>query len=437
MLQIDFKNSLVSDKQIQNNGNKISKYIDRVNLVAKAMDYSHEESSINCPFDSSAIKSVKDLAKRKVYKDLKYIILIGIGGSNLGAKAVYDAFFGLSDALEPNRFPKMIFIDTVNSSALAQLKNKAKHLNSKNEFLIVEISKSGSTMETSANFEMVFSIFKSKFDDILDRVVVISDFGSKLYNLAKSRDIAVLDVPKKVGGRYSIFSSTGLFPLSACGFKIDDLLNGAKKMRSACLNKNILNNPAARSASVIFENYKKGKNIHDTFVFKPELESLAKWHRQLLGESTGKEKDLNNKIVRVGIIPTVSVGTSDLHSVGQLYIGGPKNRFTSFISVSEINKNYCVPKNGFFYEFSQIVSKKSADEILFSILRGVQNTYAKKHLSFIDMVLPKLSLEYIGQFMQFKMLEIMYLAKLLNINAFDQPAVEDYKKEVREILNRK
>jgi glucose-6-phosphate isomerase len=225
--------------------------------------------------------------------------------------------------------------------------------------------------------------------------------------------------------------------LSACGFKIDDLLNGAKKMRSACLNKNILNNPAARSASVIFENYKKGKNIHDTFVFKPELESLAKWHRQLLGESTGKEKDLNNKIVRVGIIPTVSVGTSDLHSVGQLYIGGPKNRFTSFISVSEINKNYCVPKNGFFYEFSQIVSKKSADEILFSILRGVQNTYAKKHLSFIDMVLPKLSLEYIGQFMQFKMLEIMYLAKLLNINAFDQPAVEDYKKEVREILNRK
>jgi glucose-6-phosphate isomerase len=205
-------------------------------------------------------------------------------------------------------------------------------------------------------------------------------------------------------------------------------------MRKKCISKDAEKNPAVLSAIAIFHNYKKGYKINDNFFFNPELESLGKWYRQLMGESIGKEKNIFNKTVHIGITPTVSIGSTDLHSVGQLYLGGPKDKYTNFIWIKQASE-IAVPKKRIFPKLIEQITAKTAKTILNAILRGVKIAYTKQNLPFSETTLEENSEKHIGEYMQFKMMEIMFLANLLKINAFDQPNVENYKKETKKILN--
>lgn len=437
-MKFQYKNSsLVSDSKINSSIDALSEYISKLQSVAKDNDFIAPESSINLAFDESMINKVKELKNKLVNKNLKYIVDIGIGGSNLGTKAVYDALYGYFDVLEPDRLPKVFFADTVDKEYLSKLINfLIKNATSSDEILICMVSKSGGTAETVTNFEIIFKHLSEKFEDLYKRVVVISDLNSKLYDAGIKNKMEVLAIPKMVGGRYSVLSAVGLFPLCALGMDIDKLLEGAKGMRNNCVTNNIFKNYALSSAITLYESYKSGFVINDNFIFHEELESLGKWYRQLMGESIGKEKDIEGKIVNVGITPTVSIGSTDLHSVGQLDLGGPKNKLTSFIYVNSDESNLVTPKKFVLQDLVENIENIPTSKVLDAILEGVKIAYTKHNLPFVEIILDDISEYSIGEFLQFKMLEIMYLGKLLNVNTFDQPSVESYKIETKQILSK-
>jgi glucose-6-phosphate isomerase len=300
--------------------------------------------------------------------------------------------------------------------------------------MITVISKSGTTTETIANAQLFVGLLAEYDTSYQEYVVVITDEGSPLWHVAQKEGISCLDVPKLVGGRYSVFSAVGLFPLGMIGLDLVALRDGAQSMKELCSDFSIMNNPAAMSAAILYEQYRAGYVIHDTFLFSRSLHGLAGWYRQLVAESLGKSDDRQGKRVNVGITPTVSVGPEDLHSVAQLYLGGPYNRITTFLSVPQEDALTITIDNP-FDTLVPMIRGKSFVEIIDAIERGTHQAYEHDMRPFMRIELPELSAYTIGQFMQLKMIETMYLGFLFDIDPFDQPQVELYKKETREILD--
>lgn len=393
--------------------------------------YDAYESSACLPTDEKLLADVQALAAEKCQAAaLKYHIVVGIGGSNLGTKAVYDALHGYGDVMQAGRFPKLLFAETTDPEWLEAACNLAGTLNSPEEVLVSVISKSGGTTETLANFEIIMDALTTSLGDCRNRIVAISDEGSALWEQAGIQGVSRLAIPKPVGGRYSVLSAVGLFPLQTVGIDIAALRTGAAEMRGLCLGEA---SPAARSAAVLAYHLQQGKTINDNFFFHPELESVGKWYRQLMGESIGKAESLDGREVHAGITPTVSLGSTDLHSVGQLYLGGPKDKLTTFVHAAT-KSTLAVPSNRVFPELVSVINGKTAADITQAILEGVKVAYQKASLPYMEVGLDAVDEHSIGAYLQFKMLEMMYLGQLLNVNSFDQPSVEAYKVETKAIL---
>lgn len=420
--------SRLSNEAIEQTTSSLQEYVTILNDIAKTNTYEDLECSMNLPFDKKIMEQVGETHRRRVSTKLKYLILIGIGGSNLGTKAIYDALYGFYDLLQPARFPKIIFLDTQDEEVLTKTKLLIETLQDKEEVLVNAISKSGGTTETAANLEIVYEALNKKFGDVKDRFVFTTDEGSKMHQVAIEKGIDVLNLPKLVGGRYSVFSAVGLFPLMCMGFNVEALLRGAQNMRNVCLHTDYLDNPAILSAAILYLHWKAGININDNFIFLPQLESLGKWYRQLMGESIGKDGK--------GITPTVSIGSTDLHSVGQLYLGGPKDKITTFIYGEKPKYEAIVPANTEF-NLVNTIPNKHIHSIMYAIVEGTIAAYHKQTLPYVILGLDNVSEEALGEFMQFKMMEMMYLGHLMGVTTFDQPHVELYKVETKRILSAK
>lgn len=431
-----FDRSLISKEQRHQLSSQIIEEIKNIQWATE-MGYDDVRASVNLPMDEKAAEQVLDLVDEKNKLDPRYIVVVGIGGSNLGTLAVFEAILGKKHNLKTNQ-KKILFADTVDSDLIYDIKNIIEPVLQNDEHIILNVvSKSGSTTETIANFEILLNLLEKYSDHPEDSVVVTTDYDSKLWHLAKEKKYAVLEIPKKVGGRYSVFSPVGLFPLAMIGVNISQLIDGAKKMRSRCLQQDIEKNPAAIAATCSFLHFKEGKNIHDLFLFSDDLESIGKWYRQLLAESTGKEHDLSDNQVFTGLTPTYSIGSTDLHSVAQLYLGGPFDKFTTFVQIKNNKHNVILPKYEEYAGLVNGIQKKPMQDIMNAIYQGVKKAFIKGNRPFMEVILPDKSETSIGQFLQFKMIETMMIGGLLKIDPFDQPNVEAYKKETRKILKGK
>jgi glucose-6-phosphate isomerase len=431
-MNIRFDEQLRSNQDFQALMARTGDYGARLRSVVVSGEYQEYESSILLPADKQLLEQTQALANEKAGERLKYHIVVGIGGSNLGTKAIYDALCGSYDQLEPGRYPRLLFAETTDPEWLVKATSLIGTLGSPEEVLVSVISKSGGTTETLANFEIIMNALAAKFGDSTDRAVAITDEGSALWEQAGAKGISRLAIPKPVGGRFSVFTHVGLFPLATVGIDIAALQEGGAAMRDACLSEDG-EQQAAISAALLAYFRTQGKTINDNFFFHPELESLGKWYRQLMGESIGKAQSLSGETIHTGITPTVSLGSTDLHSVGQLYLGGPRDKFTSFV-YTEQTADVSVPNERVFPELVPAITNKSAQSILEAILGGVKIAYQKAGLPYMEIVLERIDERSIGAFLQFKMIEMMYLGHLLNVNTFDQPSVEDYKVETKKIL---
>lgn len=414
------ENCLVQKNDIENGSSKFSEYLNLLNDVVSKNSYEQPESFLHLPLDQEIRQKIQEIKNEKITSELKYIIVIGIGGSSLGAKAIYDALLGYDDSFS-DKSPKMIFVDTDNPDFLFEVKNLLSSISNSEQVIINIITKSGDTMETVVNSEV---LLEGAFTGMESRIIVTTNAGSKLEQASKEKGISVFNIPEKVGGRFSVFSFAGMLPLALCGIDINKIAEGAVSANNEYL-KESSENLAILSAIIEYSHYKAGKNIWDHFFFNSQLESLGKWCRQLIAESLGKEGQ--------GPTPTVSIGTNDLHSMVQLYLGGPKDKNTTFI-FSEKNKNdELVPDS--FPKVIEGVSGKEVSELAKIVFEGVKKTYFESGLPYSEIVLDGISEFSIGEFMQFKMIEVLCLAKLMNVNPFGQPNVELYKNNVREALS--
>ncbi len=419
---------------------------DRIDAIGKTMrsemeriqaawgtGYKTDYASLSLSSDERLLRDVNEVINAKRTLRPYILVVVGIGGSCLGARAVYGGLAEKCD--EGNSETRCYFVASVDSSyTLSVYRRCEAALQNGQNILVTVISKSGTTTETIANAQIFLQLLLQYKKPYKEYVVVITDEGSPLCKVAREHEMSCLTVPSLVGGRFSVLSAVGLFPLGMLGIDINALRAGAQSMKESCCDTNIENNPAALSAAILYEQYKAGFVIHDTFIFSCALREFGAWYRQLMGESIGKAHDRAGKSVHVGITPTVSIGTNDLHSVAQLYLAGPYNRITTFVSALQ-EQTVRVEDGTPFDSLVPMIQGKSFEAIMLATLQGTKTAYEKNKRPFMAIDLPELSAFTIGQLLQLKMVEIMYLGFLFSINPFDQPQVELYKKETREILS--
>jgi glucose-6-phosphate isomerase len=320
-------------------------------------------------------------------QDAKFIFVVGIGGSDLASKAVWNAMTLHKSDIEK----KIFFLESPEEREYGEIKDVVRdEILNPNEFVLIAVSKSGKTAETLGSFRKTFDILSEKFEDFAtERSLIISTKDTPLWKLAEEKQIEKLEWEGNVGGRFSAFTIAHTTILKIAGLDTESFIAGSKEEKPE---------EALHLAKNIFENYKKGANILDFFIFNSELEDLGKWCRQLIGESISL------------ITPTVSIGPTDLHSMLELYLGGPKNRFTIFIKSSQ--------------EIGTGVNELAYE--------NVSAAYEKAGLPFVKYEMEKINEKELGSFMKFMIDTTLKLATLLQINPYDQPAVEEYKKNLTE-----
>lgn len=430
-LQIDFSTALVSEGTIHKTYPLLNEKIKELQAVLRN-DHNEIYDCLLLPAQTQALNEIIKLATEKKKLTPTVLIIIGIGGSNLSTIAIQEALLGKLYN-EHCSGMRIYYADTVDSLYIKTIYRIAEQALQKKECVFLTIiTKSGTTTETIANAQIFLGLLQQYYPKTYSEcVVVITEQYSPLWNIALKKNFSLLAIPKSVGGRYSVFSAVGLFPLAMLAIDITELLQGAYQELLKSLQDDM--NNAVVGAIIKYIHYKNGVTINDFFTFCPSLESLGKWHRQLIAESLGKKSQLQGS--NVGIMPTVSVGSIDLHSIGQLYLAGPRDKFVTFISCVNDSNTMTVPKLSSFASSFNSLQEKSLPFIMESILSGVKTAYQKEKRPFCSLVFPQLTGYYIGQFMQMSMLETVYLAHLLNVNPFDQPDVELYKQETRKILS--
>jgi glucose-6-phosphate isomerase len=386
------------------------------------------------PNDKKLLKDIGSLVNKKKALKPSVLVVIGIGGSNLGAMAVQEATLGRRYN-DRNPRMKVYFVDTVDADEMGDIYMLCEQTLKKGEDILVNVvTKSGKTTETIALFELFAELLKENERNYKDYIVVSTDRDSTLWNLAIDEGYSLLEIPEKVGGRYSVFSAVGLFPLGMLGLDIAKLQDGARSMIKPCTSSK--SNPAAEMAAQLYLHNRKGRNIHDKFIFSNDMEAIGKWYRQLMGESIGKEYNrTGDRRLRTGMTPTVSIGSTDLHSMAQLYLGGPQDRFTTFLTLKRNEHKISLPRIKKYDSLVSDIQGKSLGTIMGAIYEGVKKAYKKAKRPFAEIILPDKQEYAIAQLLQFEMFSMIYLAYLLGVNPFDQPAVESYKKETREILS--
>lgn len=426
MLSFSFRNSGLTQKQFQQYQKWIQKYLDFLRSVPAHKEYDVPETSMNLCDDRKMVGMVEKAAARFQKKN-PLVVVVGIGGSNLGTQAIYDALrcqWQMPRRSEPGR-ERLLFADTVDRFKLRRIVDEVRYARRQKRAVILNIiSKSGSTTETIANAEYLKK-YAGQF--AAEDVVVTTDENSPLWKLSKALSYQLLAISSIVGGRYSVFTPVGLFPLAVAGIDIASLLKGARSSRDLCL-RSFVSSPAFKSAATLYHHATHGKTINDNFFFRTDLESLGKWYRQLMGESIGKDGK--------GVTPTVSIGSTDLHSMGQLYLGGPEDKITTFVDVEDALAPRFSKTLGLDPLVGGVVGGRSTAEILDAILKGTKAAYHKKSVSFMEVTFPKLDESAVGAFMQWKMIEMMILGKLFVVNTFNQPNVEEYKVVTKKLLQR-
>ncbi len=400
-------------------------------LTTGGSDYKTPYGFARTPFDTERQSEIQHTVDCMRAKKPTMVILVGVGGSQLGAVAVYQAMYSTfaCSTLQVD----FVCLDTLETRVTRSALDRIEREFMRGGVVVACIvSKTGKTVETGINAALLWNLFERFYGvKAYEYVLAITDEGSVLHQRSSALHIPVCTIPHKVGGRFSVFSAAGLAPLALVGSDINQLCAGARDAFTDCTSVS-LSNSAAMSAAMIYAQWVSGIAIHDTFIFVPECAGFGAWYRQLVGESLGKNQ-ISHPNQAVGIMPTISVGTLDLHSVVQLYLGGPKERFTTFVTASQQAHPVELPVNGFAYDVG-MHKEITTQELSAFFVQSVQMAYSQQGLPFATLDIQQVHEYTIGYTMMMKMIETVYVGYLLEVNVFDQPHVELYKKHMRHLL---
>lgn len=386
---------------------------------------------LNLPtsIDEAHLADVENTAKI-LRENCEVVVVIGIGGSYLGAKAVIDALSNSFDWLQTERkSPVVVYAgQNIGEDYLYELQELLKN----KKFGIISISKSGTTTEPA----LAFRLLKTQLEEQQGKeaakklIVCVTDKArGALRTLATQEGLKTYVIEDNIGGRYSVLSPVGLLPIAVAGFDIRQLVAGAVTMEKLCGAETAFeDNPAAQYAAVRNELYKNGKKIEILVNFHPKLHYIGEWWKQLYGESEGKE----NK----GIFPAAVDFTTDLHSMGQWIQEGERSIFETVISVNEPNYTKIFPHDEANLDGLNFLSGKRVDEVNKMAELGTMIAHIDGGVPNLKVELPKLNEYYLGELLYFFEKACGISGYVLGVNPFDQPGVEAYKKNMFALLDK-
>jgi len=405
----------VSEATIKKEVKQLQAYRAHIEAVRSKLDNTKPEYSLAHAASPELHDTLAEIGAK--YKKIKHLVLIGIGGSSLGVEAIHSV-------LDEGKV-KLSVLDTISAHEIKLLLNDLKPIKKAEDLAVCVVSKSGGTAETLVNAGIVLDALKPKFKDKLyAQTIFIGDPGTDFMKAGKRLGVAIVTMPKIVGGRYSVATEVGLVPLTLLKHDVDAFIEGFVDAAHSDLEE-ITADSAGRLALYI----KKGYSHYNFFAFEKRLESLGAWYRQLFAESIGKAEDRSGKSFTKGFLPTISTPV-ELHSIGQLYLSGFSGVYTDFVTFDDEVNDFAVPKQGIAKSFSRF----TAQEVTTALYGGVVGAYNEKQLPHRATIFDD-GLPYsLGLFMAMRLRETMYVAELLNLNAFDQPNVELYKQKTKAIL---
>ena len=386
----------------------------------------HLPSSITPAFLDEIQASADELRKR-----CEVVIVAGIGGSYLGARAVNEALASSFDAFVANgrKNPYVVYAgNNIGEDYLAEL----MEFIADKQFGIINISKSGTTTETALAFRLLKTMLEKQVgkEEAKHRIVAVTDRAKgALRSLSTKEGYKTFVIPDNVGGRFSVLTPVGLLPIAVAGGNIRELVRGAQEMEKATdVKVPYAENLACQYAAMRNALYRFGKKIEILVNFNPKLHYFSEWWKQLYGESEGKDKK--------GIFPASVDFTTDLHSMGQWIQDGERSIFETVVSIEKANKSVLVPKDEENLDGLNFLAGKHVDEVNKMAELGTQ-------LAHVDGGVPNIRIEFekidefnIGQFIYFFERGCGISGYVLGVNPFNQPGVEDYKRNMFALLDK-
>ena len=381
-------------------------------------------------YDKKEFTRIKKAAK-KIKKESDILIVIGIGGSYLGARAVIESLTNTFNNMLTNKvrkYPQILYVG--NNLSPNYINELIEYIEDK-DFSVNVISKSGTTTEPAIAFRIFREILENKYgiDEARSRIYVTTDKEKgALKTLANNEGYEQFVIPNNIGGRYSVLTAVGLLPIATAGIDIDKLMQGAQNAQERYNDSNLKYNECYQYAVVRNILYKLYKNTEILVNYEPKMHYFTEWWKQLYGESEGKEQK--------GIFPAGVDFTTDLHSMGQYIQEGRRNLFETVISIDNPASDITINKDEDNLDGLNYLAGKSLDYVNKKAIEGTIKAHVTGDVPNIVINIEKLDEENVGELIYFFEKACAVSGLILGVNPFNQPGVEEYKKNMFKLLKK-
>ena len=426
-IKVNFENTNISLKDIMEYQEKVEKIHDE--LHSKTNDEKEFLGWMKLPtdYDKEEFKRIKKAAE-KIKKDSSILLVIGIGGSYLGARAVIEALTHSFNNMRKGKGTKVLYAgNNLSPNYITDL----IELLQDEDISINVISKSGTTTEPAIAFRIFREFLENKYgaEEARKRIYVTTDKEKgALKKLATDEGYETFVVPDNVGGRYSVLTAVGLLPIAVAGCDIDKLMKGAAIAQGKYDDKNLKYNDCYKYAVARNILYNQEKNIEILVNYEPKLHYFTEWWKQLYGESEGK----NLK----GIFPAGVDFTTDLHSMGQYIQDGRRNLFETVVNIENPNSNITMKEDNDNLDGLNYLAGKTLDYVNKKAMEGTIQAHVSGEVPNIVINVERLDEESIGHLIYFFELACAMSGNILGVNPFNQPGVEEYKKNMFKLLEK-
>ena len=429
-IKLNLKNSGITQKSIMEYKAQIENI--HKDLHRRANDENDFVGWLELPtnYDKEEFKRIKKAAK-KIKKESDILVVIGIGGSYLGARAVIESLTSSFYNMLPDKqrkYPQILYAgNNLSSNYLNEL---IEYIGDK-DFSVNVISKSGTTTEPAIAFRVFREILENKYgiDEARSRIYATTDKEKgALKTLAENEGYEQFVVPDNIGGRYSVLTAVGLLPIATAGIDIDKLMEGARVAQERYNDPNLKYNECYQYAVVRNILYKLYKNTEILVNYEPKMHYFTEWWKQLFGESEGKDEK--------GILPVGVDNTTDLHSMGQYIQEGRRNLFETVVSVKIPNSDFTINSDDDNLDGLNYLAGKKLDYVNKKAMEGTVQAHVSGDVPNIGVLMNKLDEENIGELIYFFEKACAMSGSLLGVNPFNQPGVEKYKKNMFKLLKK-
>ncbi len=430
MLKLSLENAGVVEKEIMKYKSEVENI--HKDLHRRANDEDDFVGWLELPtnYDKKEFTRIKKAAE-KIRKESDILVVIGIGGSYLGARAVIESltntFYNYQDSSK-RKYPKILFAG--NNLSPNYLKDLIELIGN-SDFSVNVISKSGTTTEPAIAFRIFREVLENKYgiDEARSRIYVTTDKErGALKTLSDMEGYERFVVPDNIGGRYSVLTAVGLLPIAAAGINIEKLMNGARIAQEKYSDSNLKYNECYQYAVARNILYKDDKNIEILVNYEPKMHYFIEWWKQLFGESEGKDGK--------GIFPTGVDYTTDLHSMGQYVQDGRRNLMETVLNIQKPKANIKIGRDDDNLDGLNYLAGKDLDFVNKKAMEGTVMAHVSGDVPNIMLTLEKLDEQNIGELIYFFELACSISGNILKIDPFNQPGVEEYKKNMFKLLGK-